>query len=96
MNTPSDWVGNDQRRDVMQHYKKRIDNGVAEDTDDYSVESPSFPLSPPQRAFKTPPMRSPQRHVRLVPTLSWKPYKRDYLLLVFPLNCKPLYQVILQ
>ena len=64
MNTPSDWVGNDLRRDFMQEYKRRIDDG--------DNETDSFMSPPSQPVFKTPPMRSIQHRVRLAPTLSWK------------------------
>ena len=46
MNTPHDWIGNDQRKEVMQQYKNKVDQGEDGEED---IESVRFLPSPPMK-----------------------------------------------
>ena len=66
INTPHDWIGNDQRKAVMQQYKTRVDDGPIED-EDQNVEDIRFLPSCPPRVLKTPEMRFMRRKVSASP-----------------------------
>ena len=66
MNTPHDWIGNEQRKVVMQQYKTRVDEGSIEDEDD-EVEDVRFLPSRPPRVMKTPQTRLVRRRVPVSP-----------------------------
>ena len=63
MNTPHDLIGNDQRKEVMQQYRTRIDDGILEEEE----EPIRFLPSRPPRVLKTPQVHRTQRKVSASP-----------------------------
>ena len=65
MNTPHDWIGNEQRKEVMRQYKSRMGEGISED----EGEPIRFLPTPPPSVLRTP-QRSPRLRKINRPTLT--------------------------